>query len=369
MNITNQEIINRFESFIKSISKNDKIAIIHDSDPDGICSAVIISKAIEKIREKKIDLRINQSINEHGLNIKTVEILKKNNINKVISTDLSLEEIPEMLKELEKFADVLIIDHHPILSTNYTQRVFIFKPQLFCEGIEPPKYCSSKLVYDMCLRVVDISDLDWISAVGVIADIATMAWPEFMTQVFKKYNINKKKDWFNSKLGRIAEYIVSTQSYDLSKIQEAFDAVYNAKNPDDIIKSGLKEYYKIVDAEIKDWVKNVNKRAEIYKNIDLIIYEIKSKYKIKSPISTIISFKYPNKTLITVDIDGDNVGVSARRQDRKIKTNEMILYAIKGLKEAYGGGHPPASGARLKKEHYEIFKNKIIEYLRDNKVQ
>ena len=33
--------------------------------------------------------------------------------------------------------------------------------------------------------------------------------------------------------------------------------------------------YTIVDAEIKDWVKNVNKRAEIYKDIDLIIYEIK----------------------------------------------------------------------------------------------
>ncbi len=369
MKIINQEIINRFENFIKSISKNDKVAIIHDSDPDGICSAVIISKAIERIRGEKINLRINQNINEHGLNIKTVEVLKKNNINKVISTDLSLEEIPEMLKEVEKFADVLIIDHHPTLSTNYSQRVFIFKPQLFCEGIEPPKYCSSKLVYDMCLRIVDVSDLDWVATVGVIADIATMAWPEFMEDVFNKYKIKKGKDWFKSKLGRIAEYIVSTQSYDLSKIQEVFDIVYNAKKPNDIINSGLKKYYKIVDAEIKDWVKNVNKRAEIHKDIDLIFYEIKSKYRIKSPISTIISFKYPNKTLLTVDINDDNVGVSARRQDKKIKTNEMILYAIKGLKNAYGGGHPPASGARLKKEHYDIFKKRIIEYLEANKVQ
>ena len=47
----------------------------------------------------------------------------------------------------------------------------------------------------------------------------------------------------------------------------------------------------------------------------------------------------------------------------------MILYAIKGLKEAYGGGHPPASGARLKRKDYKIFKNKIIDYLEANKVQ
>jgi single-stranded DNA-specific DHH superfamily exonuclease len=91
MRLKNKKLVNKFKDFINSITKKDRVAVIHHTDPDGVCSGVIISKLVERARKKKIDLRINQKGNIHHITDRTLKKLKSKEINKVIITDLTVD--------------------------------------------------------------------------------------------------------------------------------------------------------------------------------------------------------------------------------------------------------------------------------------
>src|SRR3989344_3652401 len=94
----------RFSEFISTLNDKDKIAIIsHKSDLDGIASAKIVNEVIEA--DKII------FVGYDDINSSLVEQLKSYKINKVVFTDLYIKEVA-MIQELEKFATMLIIDHH-----------------------------------------------------------------------------------------------------------------------------------------------------------------------------------------------------------------------------------------------------------------
>jgi len=170
MKFKNQALVNRFKKFITSITSKDRVAVIHHTDPDGVCSGVIISKVVERIRGKKIDLRINQYHAAHRILDETIKQLKKKKINKVITTDLATDEDPINIRKLAKFADILIIDHHPVLHKFPLKNVIVIKSKLISSKAP---YCASKMCYDLGSLVKDVSDLDWLAVVGSIGDIAT----------------------------------------------------------------------------------------------------------------------------------------------------------------------------------------------------
>ncbi len=364
MKITNPKLLEKVENFLKSITKQDKIAIIHHTDPDGVSSGVLAAKIIEKIRNKKIDLRHNQDRSIHGFTNESVELLKKNKINKVITTDISSEENYENWKKIEKFAEILIIDHHPTIHDS-TIKTTIIKPQLFLEGIQSVKYCASKLVYDIASRITDFSENDWISCIGIIGDVASTAWEEFLEETFKKHKFKKGKDWFDTILGEGAKTISSVECYDDKLTYQTFEILYNAKKPEDLINSEIKKYTKLIDEEIQYWIKNLETKAEIHPEIETIYYEIQPKYDVKSVISTILGIKYPNKTIFTVTQNKETTNISARRGDFTKKTNEMLKKATENIPNAMAGGHPVSSGARIPTKYYAKFKEKLFEILKD----
>jgi len=223
----NQALVNRFKRFVNSITPKDRIAVIHHTDPDGVCSGVIISKVVERVRGKKIDLRLNQKGNVHVITPKTFNLLKSKKINKLILTDLGADENPKYLKKIEKFADVLLIDHHKIYNNLSSKKTVFIKPQLFC-SIDPARYATAKMCYDLGGLVADVSDLDWLAAVGSVGDIATKPWASWLNRVFKRYKIKKQKDLFKTKFGQCAILISSAESFDVKNVKLAFDVLYKA---------------------------------------------------------------------------------------------------------------------------------------------
>jgi len=54
---------------------------------------------------------------------------------------------------------------------------------------------------------------------------------------------------------------------------------------------------------------------------------------------------------------------SARRQDFKVKTNEVLETAVKGFEDAGAGGHIPASAGRIRKSDLPEFKKRVMQAL------
>ncbi len=349
-------LLHNFDQYIKNISPTDRIAVLHDTDPDGICSAVITAKSIERLKNKKITFR--KPLFDRVILPKLQNTLKAKKITKLIILDISIDQNEKDLKKLSKKTDILIIDHHKVYAKKKIKKVLLIKPQLISK-ISGSDYCTAKLAYDLFSRQVDLQDIDWIAAIATIADIAHRPWKKWLTKVFKKYKLRKKKDLFKTKLGEIAAMISSAEVSDRKNIKKCYKALYNAQNPKDAFSKELKEIKKKVDKELKKLIKEF-KQAEKHKT--LYIYEIRSTIKgIKSPLSTILGLKYPHKTIIIVSKQGSKAKISARRGDKEIAVNSLLETAARDLPESNAGGHIPSAGATIRAKDYPKFKQKLIE--------
>ncbi len=368
MKLINEKLLNNTLKFFKNIKKEDKIAVIHHTDPDGICSGVIVSKAVEKLRDAKIDLRLNQNSSELFISEETVKRLEENGINKVIITDMGVDQQVEenFVEKITDFAELVIIDHHKLYRDLNSEKITLIKPHMIYEDVDSAQYCAAKFCFDILSKILDLSEFDWIATIGIIGDCGYNTWKGFVDDVLTKYDIELKQNGFDTEIGQIAEIISSTEAFDINKVELAFDIVYNANSYKDVLNSELKQYKEDIDNEIKIWRNEVEKRAEIKGNI--IYYHIKNpKYPIKSNLCTLLSFDFPDKSIIIVqEYDNDElITVSARRRDNKIKMNELLESATKGLKRGGGGGHIPAAGGRFLKKDKKIFKERVLEWLKN----
>ncbi len=359
METTNPEVLRRVDTFLLNVTPKDKVCIIHDTDPDGVCSAVIIAKCVERLRNKKVDLRIPMDKTQYGITDKMLKQLKNKKITKLITTDFSAEQNPERLEELEKQMEILVIDHHKLYNDYKSDRTVLYKPQFFTK-IDPSTYCTAKLAFDAADRLVKTEDLDWMAATACIADIATAPWKDWLAEVFKKYKIKMKKDLFRTVIGQVAATIKSTEVYDLKLVPQCYDVFYAAKKPKDILKSKLGKYKIIIDKDLKKHLALFEKKAEKHK--DMRIYEMTSKYRIHSALSTILGLKYPDKTIIIINKTGAIISVSGRRGDKKKPVNTLLENAIKGFEGANAGGHTPAAGAGFNKKYLNTFKQRLTQW-------
>ncbi len=364
MHITNAGLLARFDSWVKSITSKDVLALYHDADSDGISSGAITATAIKRLRGRLPDVRLSPRHGGHNITDDEVTIMKKAGVTKFIACDVALDNHPDVTNKIASFADVLIIDHHALYEPFKKKNILLIKPQLFTDLAKPSKYCTSKLAYDLFSRVVDITDKDWLAVAGSISDIATEPWEEWMHSVFKKYKVPLNKDLFKTKLGEVGIYINDTASYDDQKIPEAYLIAVNATHPNDVLNSSITAYHNVIDAEIQKWTKAIKKDGEWHPELNLVFYEIKPKYKVKSAITTILGLKYAKEIVIVSAPENGQMAFSLRCQ-KGIAVNVLLVEAIKGLADASGGGHIPAAGGRCNIADYPKFKDNVMKLLRN----
>jgi len=354
--ITNPRLLERVDRFLRGITKKDKVCIIHDTDPDGIGSGAIMAQCVHRLRGKKVDLVMPVDREEYGLTAKMMKRIKQKKITKLITCDFAAEGKPHLLKRIEKQADILIVDHHKIGSNYKSKKCTIYKPQYF-STVEPARYCTGKLAYDAAIRVVDVSDLDWMAAAACIADIATQPWRPWLKKVFKKHKVRWQKDLFRTEIGQVAVTVSSTEVYDSKLVPKMFNVFYVAKKPKDVINSTFGKYKKVIDKELQKHLKWFLKKSA--KKGQLHIYEMTSEYRVHSPLSTILGLKYPHKTIIIINKTHPQISASARRGDKKIAVNVLLEKAIKGFPHSNAGGHIPAAGAGFPRKYLETFKERL----------
>src|SRR3989344_5338797 len=105
------DLIENFKEYINNIKESDNLAVFyHAFCTDGLCSCVLTSKAITKIKGFKPKYHIHHL--KYEIDDNTINFLKNKKIKKAIFVDLSLTARLDKIKEAEEFAEILIIDHH-----------------------------------------------------------------------------------------------------------------------------------------------------------------------------------------------------------------------------------------------------------------
>ncbi|MCR4335484.1 MAG: DHH family phosphoesterase, partial [archaeon] len=349
-----KEYLEKFDSIVKGFSKEDRIALIPDLDADGVSAGAIIYNAIKQITGKE-PLLIIQHYKTTELLPETLEILKKEKIQKLIIVDSAAEQSKESLEKAEKIVDeILVIDHHKDYNYNSSEKVFIIKAQ-YINTIDPSKYPSSKLAYDLFSRHADLEKYSWIASVGLIGDNQLKQWESFVETAIAN-NDSSIEEFFG-----VMVIISAVETLAPENLGELLVFYANASSPNEIIASEFSKYIEILNNQIDEIMKKFNSDKELFDEQNLVWFEFKSKSNIKSVVINKVSNEmFPNKTIIFVqDKGGDFVSFSVRRQDFKVKTNELLENAVEGFEGAGAGGHIPASAGRIRKKDLPAFKKRI----------
>jgi single-stranded-DNA-specific exonuclease len=94
--------------------ENDKKITVHgDYDADGVDAAVVIIKCLKKLGLKNVDVFIpHREIDGYGLNNNTIDYLKKNGTDLIITCDCGISNTEEIKRAKSVGMSVIVTDHH-----------------------------------------------------------------------------------------------------------------------------------------------------------------------------------------------------------------------------------------------------------------
>lgn len=339
-----------FLDFVKSISKEDNIAILSHNDNDGIVAGMLTERIINKLgfEVKSIDFL---DLKE-GMLDKFFATFKKEKISKIFISDIAIDSVDlDAFNLLRKNFSVLFIDHH---LPNLQMKDF--------NGVIKAKdgYCCGYMVYEFGKLVCDMDDSKLLTSTAIIADMAYKT-EECLDFVKKSYPDFTPEKIGESVPGQLSREISSSLIYFVKKEKKVYE----------ILKEGkfelLEKYNQIVLTEIEKWVAGFESGAEFFPEKKVYFYTINNpKFNIGSIVATILSLKKPEFTFVIIyDIvdQGEFLRVNARNQGGARDLNALMKKSVLGLENASGGGHPRASGGRIMKKDLEKFKKNLLANL------
>lgn len=354
MKITKLDKLEQFNSFISNLTSKDNIALMHDTDADGITAAVIVAKSLEKKGLKVKSFLLQDHSSNRSITNNFLENIKQKNITKLICVDIALEDFIDANKIT---IPVLVIDHHQSINHNTFANYSVYKPSMVQDELKDDEVCAANLAYKLFETIVDVKDLDWIVSIGIIGDYTFKQEKEFLKVIFEKYNIKEEENIFDTRIGLAVQHITFANCMRNDKaIHKAVQAVINASNIEETM-TNLKDF-EVVSKEINRAVDEFEEKKEILAK-DLLLYIYSSPYKINSPVSSIISTKYFNNTILTLQELEGVYKISARRQDKTVNMGTLLNQATEDLENANGGGHIPAAGGQIQRNDLDTFINKV----------
>ncbi len=349
------ELLKRFKAFCNGLKKTDRIALLHHSDPDGFCSGLITMKAIKKITGKLPEYISPYEYGNQEQADKLVRVTKRKKLNKLIVVDVGIDGGSNWKEMFVAFEEVLIIDHHKIYQDLNSKKVVFLKAKWFSKK-DPAQYACSKLCFDLFNKIVDIKKTDWIASIGIFGDMSFRSWKSFVRKTVRESNFELEL------LCELLELIAATEVMAEHRMGTLLMEFYNAKSPRTLTKSVFCKYTKGLRKERDRLINGFTEKADYYPEKELFVYEIKTDREgIKSYVINEISTVLPNQTIVVIQDSGNSdLRISGRRQDYKVKINELMEKSVIGIPNSNAGGHIPAAAARIPKKYKAKFKKNLL---------
>lgn len=335
-----------FLGFLDSISEKDNVAILTHNDLDGIASAIFLEEILENkgIKTQFVSfLAYDKEMLE-----KEYKLLKQKKINKLFLTDLGVDIADfKGFENLRKNFDVFLIDHHPMNSKLKNKKDIIKTDS---------GDCVSFVIYELGENLFNRKKWEWLVCSAMVSDISYKKENnfEFIKKMYPKITV---ENIWDSEVGELSKMISSALIYYVGNLEKVYGLV---KRKDFGV---LKKCRKVIDDEVEKYVKKFKQEAEFFPKKNLYFYYCKPKFNVVSIVTLLLSFEEVNSTFIFVSPMGkDYLKISVKNQSKKVDMNELMKKGVKGLENATGGGHVPASGGRIMKKDLKKFKENVLNF-------
>ncbi|MBI5332332.1 MAG: DHH family phosphoesterase [Candidatus Aenigmarchaeota archaeon] len=336
------ELIKKAADFLKRIKQKDGIIIVFNNDLDGMCSCVMIKKYLSKIGNNPYIISQPMPPDKN-----LIRRMQSGISNKVIFLDMAIDQSTVLVKKIKGMGELLIIDHH-LVSQNLNSRGIVHcNPRIKTPGIYQS---TSYVVHKILGELENTEELDWIAALGAIADYDLSSSQDLVKKIQKRYDIGK--------LHKIVAILASLKATRTMTCEKTVDALMAIKEPENILETEefIRSYQEIENE--KQGVM-INTQSDTKVNCNIVLYEIKSKYNIRSEISTRLAEKYKDKIVIVYEKIGKKINASVRCQTRKFNVDSALKKASANL-NASAGGHEAAGGITIDEKDWSQFIDNLL---------
>ena len=322
-----------------------------DNDVDGLCSFLILRRAIGRGRGVAIksfpDLKEQYLRKVEELNPDAVFILDKAELSKEFAEAVEEKGIP-----------MIWIDHHE----TKTSKEVIEKTSYYTSfpSSEPTTYIAQKIFN----RQEDM----WLAMIGCIGDVYV---PDFAENFVKQSpelfnsNITAFDALHSTEIGKFAKMLNFGLMDSITNVVKLIKYLFKATSAYDLLEENqyTKQFHKRY-AELNEFYNKQIEKAEtiVDEKSPLLFFTYSGSISMSSEIANKLFYNHKDKLIIVVFKRSDKANISIRGKDALTITKK----AIENIEGATGGGHKEATGAMIPIDNLKKFKKNIENITNQN---
>jgi len=330
-----------FVDFLNDVPLTARCVAMHDSDADGVCAGVVWQRALERMGYSQVQ-RVVPDRARNAWTPSNRALVRVQAPEALWLLDLGSQATPIL-----DGVPTCFIDHH--------------RP----EGVPPgdtlisayawdPIPNTSLLMYELASPLVDVTDLDWVAAIGTISDLGEKAPFPMLEAARKKY----KAKW----LKEATTLVNATRRASHYDPEAAARALLSHPRPQELVESESADVMQLKAAreEVKEALNEAKKAAPVFAgNVALI--RVHSACQVHPLIAQIWRTRLPKYIVIAAN-DGyipGRVNFSTRAAAGTNVLEFLRSIELEGADGQYGHGHDQASGGSLPFAVWEEFLGKL----------
>jgi single-stranded-DNA-specific exonuclease len=318
-----------FGKFLKGIAPDARSVALHDVDADGLTSGVLWQRTMERMGFKNLT-RLTPNRERNAWTTENRDLVNETRPEKLFVLDLGSQPLP-----IVEDVPTCFIDHHRPGGA-------LAGDTLICAYQWDPIPTTSLLMYELGAAMTDISDLEWVAAVGLVGDLGARAPFRLLEDAKKKYTAKYLKE--------TAALLNAARRSSRFDPEVAFRALLAHDGPksfclaEDEDANRLREARAEVNAELSE----ARKVAPIFSG-QVALLRLNSSCQVHPLIAQQWRGRLPKYIVIAA-----NEGYMPGRINFSARTNtgQSVLDFLRGITLSagegnYGHGHDAASGGSL----------------------
>ena len=321
-----------FKNFLDQIDKNARVVCLHDSDADGVTAGVVWQRGLEKLGFTNLK-RLAPSRLRNAFGAESQEILAAEKPDFLFVMDLGSQP-----QEIVGNVPVCFIDHHRPGGA-------LAKDTLISAYEWNPIPNTSLIIYDLLQSLTDISEFDWIAAIGTLSDLGDKAPFEILETTRKKYT----QKW----LKEAVSLINAARRASNYEPETAAQALLKFTNPKDLVNSDSSELKRLraAKSEVNQELNEARKAAPTFAG-QVALIRLNSPCQIHPLIAQSWRGRLPKYIVIAANTGylPGKVNFAARTSAQGVSVLDFLRgfkLDVTAAEGSYGQGHDQASGGVL----------------------
>jgi single-stranded-DNA-specific exonuclease len=318
-----------FKSFVARIGRDERAVALHDSDADGVTAGVVWQRAFERLGYANVS-RVAPDRERNAWTEANRARVHEARPDHLFVLDLGSQREPVVAG-----VPTCFIDHHRPGGAARDDT-------LISAYLWEPIPNTSLMVWTLCGALTDVSDLDWVAAIGTISDLGERAPFPMLEEAKRKYKAKYLKE-----ATTLINAARRASHYDP---EAAARALLNHDGPRSLVESASAEVSQLHEAraEVQAEMNEAKKVAPVFSG-PVALVRINSPCQIHPLIAQSWRTRLPKFIVICA-----NAGYLPGRVNFSARTSSgvSVLDFLRGVElsegeGSYAQGHDQASGGSL----------------------